>query len=365
MRARRCCSACSRCRHAAAGVRDVARTQLRTRTVRSCAASVCRRSSSADVSGCSSASSSRRSAACSAPLSSQKRRRRRRARHPMPPAESGRVQLVMTPAHCGPSRPTCAWDISFGQPWPTKDRTPRFDDLLREDRTFPPPAEFRARAACATRRIYAEAERDPEAFWAQLRRRARVVAPLGHGARLAAAAREVVRRRHSSTPASTASTATSRGPRRNKAALIWEGEPGDRRTLTYFDLYREVSTVRQRAEVARRQEGRPRRDLPAARSPSWRSRCSPARASAPSTASCSAASAPSRCAIASTTRRPGCSSPPTAAIAAARSSPLKQIADEALADTPSIEHVVVVQRGGGASMPVHDARKGAITGITS
>ena len=33
-----------------------------------------------------------------------------------------------------------------------------------------------------------------------------------------------------------------RGPRRNKAALIWEGEPGDRRTLTYFDLYRQVST---------------------------------------------------------------------------------------------------------------------------
>ncbi|HUG28142.1 MAG TPA: AMP-binding protein, partial [Gemmatimonadales bacterium] len=30
------------------------------------------------------------------------------------------------------------------------------------------------------------------------------------------------------------------GPRRNKAALIWEGEPGDRRVLTYWDLAREV-----------------------------------------------------------------------------------------------------------------------------
>ena len=28
--------------------------------------------------------------------------------------------------------------------------------------------------------------------------------------------------------------------RRNKAALIWEGEPGDRRTLTYFELHRHV-----------------------------------------------------------------------------------------------------------------------------
>ena len=28
---------------------------------------------------------------------------------------------------------------------------------------------------------------------------------------------------------------------RNKAAIIWEGEPGDRRTLTYWDLYGEVN----------------------------------------------------------------------------------------------------------------------------
>ena len=50
----------------------------------------------------------------------------------------------------------------------------------------------------------------------------------------------MVRRAASSTPASTASTATCATPRRNKAAIIWEGEPGDRRTLTYWDLYREV-----------------------------------------------------------------------------------------------------------------------------
>src|SRR3989442_3245581 len=30
------------------------------------------------------------------------------------------------------------------------------------------------------------------------------------------------------------------GPRRNKAAIIWEGEPGDRRTLTYQQLHHEV-----------------------------------------------------------------------------------------------------------------------------
>jgi acetyl-CoA synthetase len=31
--------------------------------------------------------------------------------------------------------------------------------------------------------------------------------------------------------------------RRNKAAYIWEGEPGDRRILTYLDLYREVNLL--------------------------------------------------------------------------------------------------------------------------
>src|SRR5207302_942595 len=31
------------------------------------------------------------------------------------------------------------------------------------------------------------------------------------------------------------------GPRRNKAAIIWEGEPGDSRVLRYQDLHREVS----------------------------------------------------------------------------------------------------------------------------
>jgi hypothetical protein len=32
-----------------------------------------------------------------------------------------------------------------------------------------------------------------------------------------------------------------RGSRRTKAALIWEGEPGDSRVLTYWGLYREVN----------------------------------------------------------------------------------------------------------------------------
>ena len=62
--------------------------------------------------------------------------------------------------------------------------------------------------------------------------------------RLEAALREVVRRRQAQRLGTTASIGTST-PRtrggKNKAAIIWEGEPGDTRTITYGELHREVS----------------------------------------------------------------------------------------------------------------------------
>jgi acetyl-CoA synthetase len=48
------------------------------------------------------------------------------------------------------------------------------------------------------------------------------------------------------------------GARRDKTALIWEGEPGEIRRLTYAELHVEVQKFRQRAEGAGHQEGRPR-----------------------------------------------------------------------------------------------------------
>ena len=51
-----------------------------------------------------------------------------------------------------------------------------------------------------------------------------------------------------------------RGARRNKAALIWEGEPGDRRTLTYFDLLpRRSSTFANVLKSLGVEQGRSRR----------------------------------------------------------------------------------------------------------
>jgi acetyl-CoA synthetase len=115
---------------------------------------------------------------------------------------------------------------------------PEIHDLLREDRTFAPSAAFRDKAVVRDDSIYAEAARDPEAFWAKLAEELEWSRPWDTvldwqpphakwfvGGQLNASVNCLDRH--------------VRGPRRNKAALIWEGVPGDRRTLAYFDLYRQ------------------------------------------------------------------------------------------------------------------------------
>ena len=117
--------------------------------------------------------------------------------------------------------------------------SPEIDALLKENRTFPPPAEFRAQANVSDARVYEEAARDPEAFWERFARELEWSAPWHRvlewnpphakwfvGGKINASVNCIDRHLKSA--------------RRNKAAIIWEGEPGDRRTLTYFDLHREV-----------------------------------------------------------------------------------------------------------------------------
>jgi acetyl-CoA synthetase len=112
--------------------------------------------------------------------------------------------------------------------------------LLQEDRVFVPPPGFREHATVRDASVYDAADRDVEGFWATFaaeldwsRRWSTVLewnppyAKWFVGGRINASVNCVDR--HIKTA------------RRNKAAIIWEGEPGDRRTLTYFDLYRQVS----------------------------------------------------------------------------------------------------------------------------
>jgi acetyl-CoA synthetase len=113
----------------------------------------------------------------------------------------------------------------------------QIDTLLSEERRFPTTAKFAASAA-STAALY-EAGHDWMRFWEDQAREldwmalwTRVLdwkpphAKWFVGGKLNAAANCLDRH--------------VRGPRRNKAAIIWEGEPGERRVLTYWDLSREV-----------------------------------------------------------------------------------------------------------------------------
>ncbi len=114
------------------------------------------------------------------------------------------------------------------------------DALLQETRRFPPSSEFTANANVRDPSVYQRAHDDPEGFWAEAANRLdwferwdKVLewdAPWAKwfvGGKLNASYNAVDR--HNKTW------------RRNKAAIIWEGEPGDSRVLTYHDLYREVN----------------------------------------------------------------------------------------------------------------------------
>src|SRR5688572_13517691 len=113
----------------------------------------------------------------------------------------------------------------------------QIDTLLLETRRFPPPPEFHAKAQ-ATDALY-EAGRDWKHFWEEQARSLDWMSPwsqvlawkLPHArwfvdGKLNASANCLDRHLD--------------GPRKNKAALIWEGEPGEKRVLTYFQLHREV-----------------------------------------------------------------------------------------------------------------------------
>lgn len=114
------------------------------------------------------------------------------------------------------------------------------DDLLHEDRTFPPPPDFRDAAGVSDDRIWASAELDPEAYWANwanelhwFRKWDQVLSwDPPHS------------RWFDGGQINVAFNCLDRhldGPRRTKPALIWEGEPGDVRQYTYEELHQEVS----------------------------------------------------------------------------------------------------------------------------
>jgi acetyl-CoA synthetase len=118
--------------------------------------------------------------------------------------------------------------------------TGQLEDLLAETRRFDPPQAFRDAAKVADAAVYGRADADPQAFWESFARELEWQKPWdavleGQGPD----ARWFVGGKINASV--NCLDRHVRGPRRNKAALIWEGEPGDRRTWTYFDLWREVN----------------------------------------------------------------------------------------------------------------------------
>src|SRR5579864_690845 len=117
------------------------------------------------------------------------------------------------------------------------------ESILREGRKFAPSAEFSRKAHVKSMAeyedLYRRAEKDPEGFWGECARELTWFKPFGKvldwqfpfakwfvGGELNACYNCVDRH--------------LAGPRRNKVAFIWEGEPGDSRIITYQMLAMEV-----------------------------------------------------------------------------------------------------------------------------
>ncbi len=114
------------------------------------------------------------------------------------------------------------------------------DAFLKEERRFPPSPRFQAEAYIKDETLYEEADKDYKQFWARMAAELEWIEPWSEvlmweppnakwfvGGKLNVSVNCLDRH--------------IRTAKRNKAALVWEGEPGDKRTLTYWDLYREVN----------------------------------------------------------------------------------------------------------------------------
>jgi acetyl-CoA synthetase len=115
--------------------------------------------------------------------------------------------------------------------------------VLKETRQFPPPAEFAARSHIKSlaeyERLWQRAKDDPQGFWAE---QAETLAWFKKWDSVL-----IWKEPHAQWFAGGKINACYNcvdrhleGPRKNKAAIIWEGEPGDSRVLRYQDLHREV-----------------------------------------------------------------------------------------------------------------------------
>ncbi|HEX4560999.1 MAG TPA: acetate--CoA ligase [Gemmatimonadales bacterium] len=117
--------------------------------------------------------------------------------------------------------------------------TDRIETLLDEQRRFPPPSGFKAQAQVRDDSIYRKAKADREAYWADWAKQLEWIKPWNRvlewtpphakwflGGKLNASVNCLDRH--------------VKGGKGDKVALLWEGEPGEVRRLTYGDLLEDV-----------------------------------------------------------------------------------------------------------------------------
>jgi acetyl-CoA synthetase len=121
-------------------------------------------------------------------------------------------------------------------------REKQLEALLQEDRSFPPPEPFRRAANVTDASIYEHAAGDPAAWWAELAGELTWFEPWTEVLRWQPPHAEWFR----GGKLNAAYNCLDRhlaGERRTRRALIWEGEPGDTRVFTYEELHREVARL--------------------------------------------------------------------------------------------------------------------------
>ncbi|GBD38403.1 Acetyl-coenzyme A synthetase [bacterium HR37] len=119
-------------------------------------------------------------------------------------------------------------------------QTKPIEALLEEERVFAPPKKFREQAIIKDESVYKKAAKNPEKFWEEIakelewykkwRKVLKWKPPFAEwfvGGKINVSYNCIDR--HVKTF------------RKNKAAIIWEGELGETQILTYWDLYREVN----------------------------------------------------------------------------------------------------------------------------
>src|ERR1039458_1555304 len=132
----------------------------------------------------------------------------------------------------------------------TSDST-NMESLLRENRVFPPPAEFAAKAHVRSleeyEAMYRRSVEHPEAFWGEAAGELEWFAPwtavlTGDIAHAKWFVGGKLNLSHNCVDRHAA------GARREKTALLWEGEPGEVRRISYGELHGLGQRVADRSE---------------------------------------------------------------------------------------------------------------------